>query len=310
MTKIKVHANPYSVLDHKGRLAGALLIAEPRRSTATVPTRQFVGAKLEVVSVETLSNHISPTGERYARGHGMPQGTRTDNEFIFTGEPMEVDASGSMGAFYAHALKDGSIFEAGADGSAPLEKLARARLAAIAQRKAEMGEAPATTDWERQFPLDLEVAEASKLLAEHDKAAAEKAKAEASAAAEKAKTEKESAAAKAKEERTKRVQAAQDAARKALRIQAGVASGLETAGTSGAGAGRGTGGTTTGTGGAGLPPVAGADTATTDPAAATADNTAPVVPGAPARRPSAAPAAPSPAAATTTKKGGSTPQET
>lgn len=218
---LTVYANPYAHIDANGRLAGATPIAEAVRPTSAPPARQFVGATRVLVEYD-----------KAGRGIGSAQQPRAEYLWQFTGEGLEVPATGQLGAYYQQRIASGELFPAGKDGSIPLAALAKARSAALEQFRAEQGEDAETTEWGDQFPLDLQAEAAADIVAEQDAAAATKAKADAERTATAARTAADRAAADSVTDREKARADAKADARRALGVTTSAA---PTAGTDGQG---------------------------------------------------------------------------
>jgi hypothetical protein len=211
---LTVYPIPYSHLDANGRLAGATPVGENARADQTaVPNRLYIGATRVVLEHDTKG-----------REPGSTRLPRTESMFVWTGEAEQVDGSGALEQYYRQLEQQGEVVII-KDGETqpPLEKLAAARDAAIAQFRAEQAherdcplvaktaktcdciEDPSATEWPEQFPLDAEVAIAAQLLREQReaneaaaKSAAAKAKADAAEADKKTKPDAAEAEKKAK----------------------------------------------------------------------------------------------------------------
>jgi len=178
MPDMLLFANPYHVLDAKGRLAGACPMAEPVRPGTVAPARRFIGARHKMTEGSYVEENLEA---------GIPG--RGDTYFVFDVDPVKVIAEGPDEHFYLTRFQHQDLFEA-TDG-VPLAKLATARAEIIADHVAAYGKEPDTSTWAKHFALDAEVeAEMKKLIAA--------AKANAEAEADKKKAEAE-ALAKAKE---------------------------------------------------------------------------------------------------------------
>lgn len=230
---ITVFPNPYAHIDANGRLAGATPVGELPRKTSIAPTRSFVGATRQTIETDSAD-----------RGPQFTQQSRSEYQFVWGTEPVVVDASDSLGAYYQQLAAAGDIFIL-PEGrpEVPLAKLAAARSAAFEQYRAEQSHNaecakltdskascdcisdPDASEWAKQFPLDLDVAAAAKLLADKAAKDAETAKAEqekaAKDAASKAKAEADKAAADAKKAADEANAEAEKRARLALGIEAG-----------------------------------------------------------------------------------------
>lgn len=196
--KQTVHANPYAHIDANGRLAGATPMGELPRSTSTPPVREYVGATRVLLDLD-----------KAGRGVGASQLPRAEYMWKWSGEPVVVDATGPLGAYYQQRIASGEVFAASEKDGLPLVALARARKAALEQFKAEQGQDADTSEWAEQFPLDDQVEAAMALVAEADVRAATIAKAKADetaaasgAAADKAKADREANRTKAREKAT------------------------------------------------------------------------------------------------------------
>jgi len=196
--------NPYSALDAKGRLAGAVHEAEPlRKSTAHMPMRRHLSAELKVAEgtyvPPDVGNRIDDQGDRF---------------WTFDVTPLKVHVDGRTQHFWHARIKDREVFVVKTEDAVPLAELVKARVAAIEKWKAhydwegcpeEVRQPLDTSGWAEQFPLDTQIAEETdRILAEAKKKAEDEAKAKADA---KAKAEEE-AKAKADDERKRKARPA------------------------------------------------------------------------------------------------------
>lgn len=177
---MRLAANPYHHIDHRGRLAGACDEPEPLRpSGPQVSHRRLIGAERK----ETEGSFVKEDKRTGVQAH-------SDLFFAFSAEPVDVHAPhGPILFHYMDLIKNAEVLVAEKDGSMPMDALAEQRIAAIERVKAETGDIPDTSQWEAQFPLDPKVAEhASKMVvrvAAERAAKAEKTKKDAEAKAQK-----------------------------------------------------------------------------------------------------------------------------
>jgi hypothetical protein len=144
MQKLSLFPNPYAHLDHEGRLAGACPMGESLRAITVLPSRRYIGARIEQLRYEK-------------RPAGTGQQSRASLRFVFGVEPVEVSFTDPMlEAFYGHRMRTREVLAA---GPKQLDELAAARVKAIAEWRANYGaDPPAMSDWAKQFPLDEAVA--------------------------------------------------------------------------------------------------------------------------------------------------------
>lgn len=170
MRTLFVFPNPYAHLDHKGRLAGA--IPKP------MPAGTFRDAVEHLCAVLKVVPGSYENDAKDGRGEGGVRPSRSDRYFSFGIQAEQMNVSPELVAFYEKMDHDGCIFLVKDASTFPVEKLAKARLAAVAQFKAAYGEnaEPDFGFWGvGQFELDELIAEASKSVAEKlaEEAAAE-----------------------------------------------------------------------------------------------------------------------------------------
>jgi len=190
MTTIHVFPNPYALLDAKGRLAGACPKVEPVRVGGGMPACEFVGAKRTMLAGTYNAN------EAEGRAEGGPLGAKGEILFTFdVVEPIALTVDASQTAYYVCRNRSADAFTCVDPKSVPVERLARARSAAIAGHVAAYGSEPDTKGWPAQFPLDETIAGLAKTLDEREKAIAQ-AKLDDGSAAIKAAREKAIAQAK------------------------------------------------------------------------------------------------------------------
>jgi hypothetical protein len=169
METLYVFPNPYGHMDHKGRLSGACPEAEERPAGA-MPSRRLVGAVLTMIA----GSYNADASE--GRGPGGTVPSNADLTFKFTAEaPIKMDVSGALAHFYRKAARDGDIILCAGADDLPLEKLAAARNALIADQKARYGAAPDTSKFAEQFSLDAIVADVAKALSDKAEVDAKKA---------------------------------------------------------------------------------------------------------------------------------------
>lgn len=163
---IALFANPYHGLDAMGRLAGACPVGELPRPAGSLPSRQCVGAERTMTGGSYVPDSADQ-GLRIAvadRGGNLAIApfimSTADVFWQFDGEAHEYHIGDRrLEHFYSERVKHGEVFEAEADGSAPIAKLAKARAAAIASWKAHYGDEPLPLDvWAKQYPLESVVA--------------------------------------------------------------------------------------------------------------------------------------------------------
>lgn len=158
MQTIQLYPNPYCQLDGKGRLAGACPMGEELRPTSVMPSRMYVGAERKVVA--------------HAPAASATQKSRTESVFMWEPQPVAVPFERDLKSYYVERLRSLEVFEVAGEGKvrlghAPGEKpghgtlldaLAAARLAAFDLHIASYGSEPDTTEWQKQFPVDAQVA--------------------------------------------------------------------------------------------------------------------------------------------------------
>ncbi len=193
---IYVFPNPYAHLDHRGWLAGGCPEAEGKRSPSALPALRKIGARMVMVDGSYNAN------EAEGRGRGGPLQPRAEYEWVFDAKaPIALNVSVDLEPFYASRARGKDIFVLDLEGSpdrldVPFEALANARIAAIAQFRAERGanaEVP-VEKWRKQFPLDAMVEQMAKAISE---SRAAEAAANAAAAKDKAKAAEDKAKAEA-----------------------------------------------------------------------------------------------------------------
>jgi|SRR4051812_13179281 hypothetical protein len=147
---LKLFPNPYHVLDHEHRLAGALPEAQGNRPSFVMPHRRHIGAEL-------LMTEGSYTPDSDAHGQPDVQST-SDTWWKFSVEPVVVDATDpKVRAYYVTSIRDGEVF-ACEDGNPPLVALARARAKAIDHHELKLTSAQLPIEmWRHQFALDEQV---------------------------------------------------------------------------------------------------------------------------------------------------------
>jgi hypothetical protein len=169
MKTLFVFPNPYAAIDHKGRLAGAF----QRAASAGVvrSSVSHVGAKLNVTP-GSYNNSASP---EEGRGPGGVRASRADLFFSFDIQPVALPVSQDLEGIYGKADRDGDVFVVSSESEVPFERLAEARVDAIAKYVAAYGKEPTAETWKDQFQLDDDVKElcASVIEARQAKADAE-----------------------------------------------------------------------------------------------------------------------------------------
>ncbi len=159
MHTLLLYPNPYAALDHNGLLAGRCVVCEEVRPGHIEPVNAFVGATLEFIGSETRDPHAEGT-------LGMPVGLKHRYECKFSSDPTRVNASaGALASYWTCRLAgEPEVFKAEADGGPPLEKLAAARLDAIAKFVSMYGKPPPIEKWAKQFALDELVAQVAEVV--------------------------------------------------------------------------------------------------------------------------------------------------
>jgi hypothetical protein len=179
-----VFPNPYGHIDHNGDLAGGCQEAEEPRAITAMPANRKIGATLTMVEGSLV------VGEQHARGDGYPRGAKADYEWRFDAQaPIAIQVTPNTESFYHRRFSENGtppcLFKCEGPEDLPLEKLARARIDAIAMLAANQPDVEINEKrWEQQFPLDPVVADLAKDILAKEKADAEDAKQEAKKAAD------------------------------------------------------------------------------------------------------------------------------
>lgn len=174
MHKFLIWANPYVHVDARGWLAGGLPIPAPVGTSRAAPS--FVGAVREMVPGTYDKGAEVPGTGRLSRDVGMAQHPRQQTAFSsFADAAVEVTVDHEGAMFLRQRDAAGDVFVVSAADDVPLERLARARMRAVAKFKAERGaDAKVPVEkWAEQFPLDEVVASLATDLEADDKAEVE-----------------------------------------------------------------------------------------------------------------------------------------
>ena len=172
LTELWVMAIPYIHLDHRGWLSGA--VVEPPAHGRGRAIVTHVGATHSMVEGSYDIGEKGgpgrvgpdPTGAP-GRGEGQPVQPQADYIRTFSSEPVKVLADELQYQFYlARAREPAEIVIVNDADDLPVEALAKARLDAIADWRAHYGDRDLPFDvWEKQFPIDKQIAELAKAIA-------------------------------------------------------------------------------------------------------------------------------------------------